>query len=165
MEIPRCQPPVPVSVNKLLCHEFQSTAVCSAQDGQRDEIVSSFHRSSSAETTPVQLIQSFYRAGYIWSHLYSLGRKQIMFFTTTMSVSVTVSTSKRKTRPVLTMALFHSSEFPVQRLSPNKTLGETKGRACFTPGWAQPPLLQRQESISSPQLIIEQRAQRLEKGI
>lgn len=105
---------------------------------------------SSAETTPVQLIQSFYRAGYIWSHLYSPGRKQIMFFTTTMSVSVTVSTSKRKTRPVLTMALFHSSEFPVQRLSPNKTLGETKGRACFTPGWAQPPLLQRQESTRAP---------------
>lgn len=41
MEIPLSQPPV----NKLLCHEFQSTAVCFAQDGQRDGIVSSLHRS------------------------------------------------------------------------------------------------------------------------
>lgn len=111
---------------------------------------------SSAETTPIQLILSFYRPGYIRPHLYSLGRKQIMFFTTTMSVSVTVSTSKRKTRPVLTLAQLHSSEFPIQRLPPNKTLGETKSRSCFTPGWAQPPLLQHQErgqGSSSPQLI------------
>lgn len=100
---------------------------------------------SSAETTPIQLILSFYRPGHIRPHLYSLGRKQIMFFTTTMSVSVTVSTFKRKTRPVLTMAQFHSSEFPIQRLPPNTTLRETKGRSCFTPGWAQPPLLQCQE--------------------
>lgn len=45
MEIPLSLPPVPVSVNKSLCHEFQSAAVCFVQDGQRDEIVSSFHRS------------------------------------------------------------------------------------------------------------------------
>lgn len=123
---------------------------------------------SSAETTPIQLILSFYRAGYIRPHLYSLGRKQIMFFTTTMSVSVTVSTSKRKTRPVLTTALFHSSEFPIQRLPPSKTPGETKSRAYFTPGWARPPLLEPQErgqGSSSPQLVTEQRAQGLEKGI
>lgn len=126
------------AVNKLFCHEFQSTLVWFVKEGQRDQIVSFFSRSlfrwnkSNPTNSEFMLLSGGGMHPATFGFFRGKKEKGLCFFTKTMPIFVMVSISKRKVRHFLTMSLpsFITVANP-KALQQQKRLWENKRQALF----------------------------------